>query len=1197
MTGLLGALLACAWLSLISLIAPTGALAAPGVALGIGSASLSEDRALWSQADAMVARLREEKRKLSLLSAEIERLRFMGEDFRDLQLYPPRVTGLRPDDDVRLDRMIEKMEKNLSRTFEQIREMEKPLDDAFFIAGEMLRESPNRDLIELILKDNVERIGRIVAVQKDLNHRWDEAFALLAEYRARLGLPVSVRDAGPMEDDFFKVLMANVGRASQKFYVEFGDYKDSVAARSGRQDWEKMAGIDLRRIKGRMGAKSIENVQYDLERLSARFQGRISIGVVNYYLGTSLMVGGRPLKAAEAFAKVGTDSRMHGPAGLGVLQALFESRQDDSVVARYRAYLAAGAFDVKTLQPARYLAVQSAYFLGADSLVEAEVLASGLKTAYHFKSLFVYAKSLVRQKRFKEARGVLAALVAESTLERRLHDAAELALAHLNFEEGFHETAFKGYQNLLDKPGMQAEALYGMVWCNIRMGDLEASEFILRKLITQYPDNPWAIEGFMVLIRKLLVTAKEEWGFRLQVDRELDQLRDYEARLRQREEDRLMPADQAAAVRGKLVRAREALLRQRPVPVEDVARLYQQSLGLVEFVEERYRTGEYSEVSFNQEREDVLSKLADASTDGADSTRADSAGFRGEIKRKLFETKALGLDIHVMHKAWLEELLKYSQKRTVQEMADLKGDTAKAAERGALAERARLLADDVSERLAAKVDDILRHIEDLSEDPNSAAIKDWLLFQKGYLAYGVEENRLRKKMASREWLESQGGGGLADQGEPVLDPDAYEAAWLELVERHPESPYVPAALYYLGFSRTSRGEQVAGLGNFEELAARFPKSPYTQQALVFIGEFWFNENDLVKAEAAYDRVLDFADSKYFDQALYKLAWTRYRQSSYKGAISSFTYILEENVKKKDRNKAVLTTEALQFAALSIAESDTSGDGGLRQSKAFADKLGDAKLGAKLLHRMAVIYTQQGKLDRAKRALESLLNGYPDYERNPEAMLELGRAYEKEQNFERAAEVREKIFRLYNRQGEWYAKLTREAKANADSVAESAMDQVALHYLYEARKIKPDTGASGRFSETNSARETYFRKAIALYDAFLRIYPESKRKAKYNYQQAEAYFALEDYAVAARKYMEVSRMGDDKLRQVAAYNAIVAAQEYLKGSETGAGTDDAGHGEEGEVPGRSAPAEGGVPGGAAAPPGKAMPGNPGAGEGQ
>jgi cellulose synthase operon protein C len=465
--------------------------------------------------------------------------------------------------------------------------------------------------------------------------------------------------------------------------------------------------------------------------------------------------------------------------------------------------------------------------------------------------------------------------------------------------------------------------------------------------------------------------------------------------------------------------------------------------------------------------------------------------------------------------------------------------------RAELSKRSRVLADDISERLAGKADDILRRIRELTEDPNSAGIMDWLLFQKGFLNYGLEEDALKKRMASFQWLEAQAGGRLpVGQSEPTLDAQNFEAPWKELIEKFPQSPWRPAALYYMGYTQTLRGETVSGLRHFEELAERFPQSLYAQQALIFIGEYYFNENKLEKAAEAYDKVLDFADSKYFEQALYKLAWTRYRANAYKTAISSFTFILEESGRKsKSAAKSVLTSEALQFAALSIAESDTSGDGGLKQSKAFADKLGDSRLGAKLLHRMAVIYTQAGRMDRSKRALEALMNGYKDYEKMPEAIMELGRAYEKEQNYQKAAEVREKIFRVYSRNSDWYTKVaTAEARKNADTTSEQAIELVARHYLYEAKQLANATGAQA------VTRDSHLRKAISAYETFLSVYPENPNKAKYNYQQAEAYYSLEDYAAAARKYISVSKMADPKLRKTAAYNAIVAAQEMLKKAE-------------------------------------------------
>ncbi len=1144
------------FLRAIAVIAPTFAATpdASGSSLGwnrgftFGSIAPS-NKGLWSQADAMVNRLREERRKLNLILEELERLKYMGQDFRDLQLYPTRITGLGPNDDIKLDRMIEGLERNLALTRRQVLDLEKPLEDANFIAREMLEESPNQDMIDLLLKDNVERIGRLVKVQKELNKRWDDAFALLAEYSDRIGLGKLGNQNSLIEDEFFKVLMTNVGRASQRFYGEMNDYKDSLAARSEKPDWEKMASLDLGRIKGRITSKSIEMVQSDLERLSLRFHGRISIGIVNYYLGASFMQGEKPLKAVEAYSKVTPESRMYGPACLGLLQALFESRQDDSLIARFHVFKTAGILDSKLLPPAQYLVIQSTYALGKDSLLETEMTSTTAKDRYHFKSLFVYAKSLVRQKRYAEARGVLVTLVAESQIDKQLHNQAEIALAHLNFEEAHYETSLKGYQNLLDQPGFQAEALYGMVWSNIKMQDLDAAEFILKKLISQYPDNPWAIEGFMVLVRKVMLKAKNEWAFRVMVDRESDQLKDFNNKLIERQKNNLISESQLKSVHAKLVQASAALGRQKPLTAEKIAQLYQQGLGLCDFVDDRYKTGEYSEQSFNSEREAVLAKLTDpahANLKVVDSTVNDTTGFRMVIKEKLFESRALALDIHVMHKAWLEELLKYSQRKLQDEISALRSDSSKTVVRSEMVKRSHVLADDISERLAGKSDDILGRIRELSEDPNSLGIMDWMLFQKGYLNYGLEEDALKKRLASFQWIEAQAGVGRVPLAEPSLEPESFELPWKELISGYPNSPYVPAALYYMGYSQTLRGETVSGLHYFEELVQRFPQAAYAQQAYIFIGEYYFNENKLEQAAEAYDKVLDFADSKYFEQALYKLAWTRYRANAYKTAISSFTFILEESGRNaKGKVKSVLTSEALQFAALSIAESDTSGDGGLKQSKAFAEKLGDAYLGAKLLHRMAVIYRQQGRLDRSKHALEALLDGYPDYDRMPEAIMELGLAYEKEQNYQRAAEVREKIFRLYCRNGEWYKKIkAKESKEIADSVSQAAIELVARHYLYEAKQLK-DANGPGKLT-----RETYFRKAISAYEAFLAIYPENPNRAKYNYQEADAYYSLEEYSAAVKKYIEVSAIGDKKLKMTAAYNAIVAAQEMLKKAEDG-----------------------------------------------
>ncbi len=1100
--------------------------------------SPQEETHLWAKANLLAEQLREEKKKWSVLAEELERLKFMGEDYRDLQLIPSQITLLSKDEEVQLDKRIEQVEKRHADYRNQLHDLEIPLNDGILVAREMLEGNPNTDMMELISHDHLARVEKLIRIQKELNQFWDEAIELLAPLQIKIG----INPERQQEEEYIKVLMSNIGRASLRFYQSFNNYKDGLAKRGTTNDWEKMARIDLGRLQKRLGSRNAELVQQGLQRLCLRFTGKITMGSGYYLLGNSYLAHAQYEKAARSYARVENTSRSYAQSRLGYLQSLFGAHMDDSLVLAYGQFLQEKVFDQKMFPSAHYLATQSYYALGLDSALESEMLHDATKDINHYKSLFIYAKSLVRLHKNKEARAVLGDLNAQAQLPHTFHNQIQITLAHLSYEEKLYDLALKGYQSLLDQNGFQAEALYGMIWSNIRLGDMDAAEFILKKLIAQYPNNPWAIGGFNVLARKLALNAENAWSLSLSLEKDKAQLQTYRKKLQNRIADHALTDVEAKKLTERLNQAESALLQQHKVPIEDISRMYEQALGLCDFVESRYQTGEYTDRTYQRDRENVLQKLTALTNESSPSNAAiEDTSSSGSLamRLKIFENKSLALDIRVQRRAWLESWLKYTQRKLNEEINAQPNDSIGTAKQAYLRKQTLTLADQISERLAAYSEDLLNRLHPLMEDPASYSIRDWLLFQNGLLNYEQAENTLKKQWAATQWLDAQ---GINKEAQSTIDFMSYEKPWEELLEKNPHSAYAAATLYFLGFSQTARGEATKGIHSFEMLAQSFPKSYYTQQALVFIGEYFFRENNLIRAEEAFDKVLDFPDSKYFEQALYKLAWTRFRSSSYKTAISSFTYILEESSTKgkmegKTEKKSQLTQEALQFAALSIAEGDTSGDGGLGATQVFAKKLGDGKLGAKLTHRMAVIYAQQGRLERAKKALETLFKDYPDYENLPQAMMEMSQAFDKEQNYAKAIEVREALFRQYHKGSPWYEKQTVLAiKAQADTVNQLATERVANSYLYEATQNKKNTVEQ---------QKKYLRKAINTYENFLQVYPNHPQRAKYIYQEAEAYYGLDDFAEASKQYMRVSRIGDAKLKMTAAYNAIAAAQELLK----------------------------------------------------
>ncbi len=1101
----------------------------------------------WGSARELAGRLAEERRKLDDLREGIQRLRFAAEDLRDLQLDAPADLHFQAGDAAAFDRRVEALENATRKTADRAEELGRALRDAIFVTREMAQGIPNRDMMKLLMTDNVNRIAAYLAVNREIQGRWDSALAVVREARRRSGISAPPSTGGA-EDEFFRALRANTGTAAGEFQSEFQGYKDSLAARTAhREEWEQMARLDLLRAEQRIRAGAMQRprerswILEELERLAQRYSGRIAIGVIEHYLGEAWLESGQPLHAASAFARVESGSRMYAVSRLGMLRAFFAAGLDDSVVTYYQALSAPGAWPDSLRSPARFLAVQSEYALGRDSAIGPEVLSAKDRGPYYHRSLLIYAQSLVRQGRHAEARQVLAALSGQAQVGAGLRGEVEMDRAHLDYEDGAYEGALRGYQGLLNDSTLRPEALYGMVWCNIRLGDYDGAEFVLKQLITQHPDTPWAMDGFMVFIRKLMLKARDEWAYRLQVEDDAGKLRELQAKLAARRDSGAGDAE-VRDLQSRVRRAQAALAKTQPLTPEQVAVLYQQALNLCDFVDERYRTGEYSQVGYSDDRAAVLAKLRVAESGAADS---DSVAAGSELRRRMLEklsqTRLLALNINLLHQSWLEDLLRYYETHLQADLAAARkhGDTAAVVK---LQNQAQHLADQMSERIEAKSDDILDRITQLAADPAVADHMDWLLFQRGYLRYTGEEDALKRRLALNRMLaEADPDASPADR---PLDAQRYEEPWLELLRRYPGSPYVPATLYFLGYARTAQGNADAGLLHFEALAARFPQSPYAQQALIFIGEHYFNDNDLARAEKAYDQVLDHPDSKYFDQALYKLAWTRYRASTYKSAISSFTYLLQEAQAQPKQGKSLLTQESLQYTALSLAESDTSGDDGFEKSEEFSRRLGDPRIGAELLHKMANIYLQQGRLDRAKRAFEALVKRYPTYDQLPAAEIELAQAYDKDQDFSQGAEIREKVFDHYAPGTAWYQNLkTPEARAAADTLLEHAMDEAARQSLYAAKQM-PDSVAGG-----TAHRQFLYRKAIADYDRLLKAYPSHPHQARYLYQQAEAYYAMDDFAAAAKKYVAVSQTAaPPKLVVISAYNAIVAAQDLVRKAE-------------------------------------------------
>lgn len=188
---------------------------------------------LWYKANELADRLSGERWKFVTVKEEIFRLKNVIRDLREIQLYPENITKLTKGDVKGIRKKLKKIEKNTNKSFEILIDLEKPQEDAILISIEMLKESPNLDMVDILIKDNLFRIKDLIVVKKYVDKQWDLIHGIMDTYEQILGIWRKKDEKGLIEATFFKVLISQLGQASDVFYKKFHDYKDSLAHNRG----------------------------------------------------------------------------------------------------------------------------------------------------------------------------------------------------------------------------------------------------------------------------------------------------------------------------------------------------------------------------------------------------------------------------------------------------------------------------------------------------------------------------------------------------------------------------------------------------------------------------------------------------------------------------------------------------------------------------------------------------------------------------------------------------------------------------------------------------------------------------------------------------------------------------------------------------------------------------------------------------
>lgn len=395
-----------------------------------------------------------------------------------------------------------------------------------------------------------------------------------------------------------------------------------------------------------------------------------------------------------------------------------------------------------------------------------------------------------------------------------------------------------------------------------------------------------------------------------------------------------------------------------------------------------------------------------------------------------------------------------------------------------------------------------------------------------------------RRLADLE-LESVDAEQLAENVDG-LDGRGYDSAvnlFKQLLEAYPDYRRNDTVLYQLARAYETAGETDEALESLTELVERYPQTARRDEIDFRRGEMLFLRKRYAEAEEAYAGVVAAGSaSKFYEQSLYKLGWSRFKLAAHENSFDAFFALLDRKLADVD-----LLAGDEPFDALGRADRELVEDAFRVLAISFSYLDGAASIDAWLASHGRPAYTWI-----VYRRLGDL---YLEKERFVDAAATYDAFVQLDELHPRAPLLQVEVIEAYKAGG--FATLVLESKT--DFVERYGLRQPywELHAPGDQPEViahlKSNLGDLARYYHAEAQRDGErddYRAAARWYRTFLDYFPDEPDSAHTNFLLAEILFESEDYALATDEYERTAYDYPRHERSAeAAYAALLAYRRH------------------------------------------------------
>jgi TolA-binding protein len=383
-------------------------------------------------------------------------------------------------------------------------------------------------------------------------------------------------------------------------------------------------------------------------------------------------------------------------------------------------------------------------------------------------------------------------------------------------------------------------------------------------------------------------------------------------------------------------------------------------------------------------------------------------------------------------------------------------------------------------------------------------------------------------------FEGSGGSGrkptLNNNGSNALIREAAQQIKIGAAEKKND----PRALYYHGYVLALSNDPFA-VNVFDTLMTKYKSSKYTQMAYLALGEFYFDNQDIPKANREYKTAQKSKDEIVKKYVMYKLAWIEFlaavrakNRSKQKAAITKFATLTKGDKEKKGYGKKLDNLIERDLLDMLVELGD------FNEAKRILKNVGATAIHSELLERLAYAKLNGGDARGAYNLFQQAIKEDETAVQNLQRSVTLVNLAAEINDVNLLIKSFKSLMALHgNTKSNWYKKQSKSVRKKALAQVEKLLFEFAI--------------TLERQGHANN-NQAYLAGSMVLCQMYIKAYPKTKNTYDATLVYAQLLYEKKQYKKTAAILISLIKKNPKGKLNVAASDLMITSSQIVFDSD-------------------------------------------------